>query len=181
MNLKFYKEQAEKAPEDFELFHGIIFPFVMKWEGGGKLHKVKGDRGGWTIWGIAYNFNKHLFSGFEDFRDTTREEASYIAFTKYYLAARADKVPHECKLYYFDMAYNMGVSRAVKTLQKAVGVKADGIIGRITLSRFGALKEADLKRIRESRYYWLATKYYRLKKFLKGWLNRSRSVYSYRY
>ena len=34
-----------------------MYKKTLKWEGGGKLHNIKGDTGGWTIWGIAYNLS----------------------------------------------------------------------------------------------------------------------------
>lgn len=181
MNLEFYKKIVKAKEVEFVLFRENFFPLVMKWEGGGKLHKVSGDSGGWTVWGVAYNYNKALFRDFTDFKDTTREEAAYIAFVKYYLAARAEIVPFNSKLYYFDMAYNMGVSRAIKIMQKCIGVKADGIIGRITESKLHLLKECDLKKERNSFYNRLAENNYKMKKFLKGWLNRSKAVYDFEY
>ena len=57
---------VEKYPEEFKLFRDKIFPIVMKWEGGGKLHNVAGDSGGWTIWGIAFNYWKSIFKNFDD-------------------------------------------------------------------------------------------------------------------
>ena len=181
MNLQYYIDIANNYKEEFQLFKNEFFPIVMKWEGGDKLHKVSGDSGGWTLFGIAYNHNKHLFSDFNDFKDTTREEASYIAFVKYYIAAQAHLMPYGAKLYYFDMAYNMGVSRAVKIMQKCAGVKADGVIGPITRSRMLTVLESDLRNERNSFYNRLASQNYKFKKFLKGWLNRSKGVYDFNY
>ena len=181
MNLQYYKDIAHQHSNEFKLFKNSFFPIVMQWEGGSKLHNVKGDSGGWTVWGIAYNYNKKLFSDFNDFKDTTREEASYIAFVKYYLAAQTHLMQHDAKLYYFDMAYNMGVSRAVKIMQKCAGVKADGIIGAITRSRMLNVSEKDLRNERNGFYNRLAASAYRYKKFLKGWLNRSQSIYDFKY
>ncbi|WP_052503495.1 glycosyl hydrolase 108 family protein [Lacinutrix sp. Hel_I_90] len=181
MDLRFYKEIAGRYHREFKLFRDSFFPIVMKWEGGGKLHNVKGDSGGWTVWGVAYNYNKRLFTDFNDFKDTTQEEASYIAFVKYYLAAKAELMPREAKLYYFDMAYNMGTNRAIKIMQKCAGVKQDGIIGVITESKMQNVTECCLMMERNSFYNRLAEKAYRYKKFLKGWLNRSKSIYDFQY
>ena len=181
MNLEFYKNIVAKYPEEFNLFKDKIFPIVMKWEGGGKLHKVANDSGGWTLFGIAFNYWKHLFKDFNDFKDTTLEEASHIAFVKFYLAIRADAMPYETKLYYFDMAYNMGTSTAIKIMQECAGVKADGVIGMITLSMMKNVSESCLKQKRESFYYRLVESKSVLRKFLKGWLNRSKSIYDFKY
>lgn len=181
MDLNYYKDIAHQYSSEFKLFKEQFFPIVMKWEGGDKLHNVPGDSGGWTVWGIAYNYNKKLFKNFNDFKDTTREEASYIAFVKYYLAAQAHLMPYDTKLYYFDMAYNMGVSRAIKIMQKCAGVKVDGVIGPITRSRMLSVLEQNLKKERDSFYNRLAATAYKYKKFLKGWLNRSQSIYDFKY
>ena len=181
MNIQKYKDIALRHSREFKLFRDAFFPIVMKWEGGGKLHNVKGDSGGWTLWGIAYNYNKHLFDDFEDFKDTTREEASYIAFVKYYLAVNAELMQHDAKLYYFDMAYNMGTNRAIKIMQKCAGVKADGIIGAITKSKMQDVTECCLMNERNKFYNRLAERNHKYKKFLKGWLNRSKAIFNFKY
>lgn len=181
MNIQYYINIANNHRQEFQLFKNSFFPIVMKWEGGEKLHKVSGDSGGWTLFGISYNNNKGLFVDFNDFKDTTRAEASYIAFVKYYLASKAYLLPHSAKLYYFDMAYNMGVSRAIKIMQKCVGVKSDGIIGPITRSKMNHVSEKCLMIERNSFYNRLVSKNYKFKKFIKGWLNRSKSIYDFKY
>ena len=181
MNLDYYKNIVSKHQEEFELFKDKFFPIVMKWEGGGKLHNVKGDSGGWTIFGIAYNYNKALFDDFNDFKDTTLEEASYIAFVKYYLAANAELLPMDAKLYYFDMCYNMGVSRGIKILQKCIGVNADGKIGNITKSKIHNVTECCLMIERNSFYNRLVENNYKMGKFIKGWLNRSKGIFDFKY
>lgn len=181
MNLQYYIDIANNYKEEFQLFKNEFFPIVMKWEGGDKLHKVSGDSGGWTLFGIAYNHNKHLFNDFNDFKDTTREEASYIAFVKYYLSCKAYLVPHDAKLYYFDMAYNMGVNRAIKIMQECIGVKSDGVIGPITQGKMNTVSECCLMMKRNSFYNKLVAQNYKFSKFIKGWLNRSKSIYDFKY
>ena len=90
-------------------------------------------------------------------------------------------MPYETKLYYFDMAYNMGTSRAIKIMQECAGVIADGIIGMITLSKMKNVSESCLKQKRESFYNRLVESKSVLGKFLKGWLNRSKSIYDFKY
>lgn len=177
MNLNEYKTIVKNHQSEFDFFKTKIFPIVMQWEGGNKLHKVSGDSGGWTLWGITWNNWSHLFSDFSDFKDTTLEEAAHIAFVKFYLAIRAEKMPYDTKLYYFDMAYNVGASRAIKIMQSCAGVTVDGIIGAVTISKMQNVTEACLKQKRESYYVSLVS----LKKFLAGWLNRSKSVFNFKY
>lgn len=51
----------------------------------------------------------------------------------YWDKIRGDILPLGVDYACFDIAVNSGVSRAIKTLQKALGVGADGLIGRATL------------------------------------------------
>lgn len=179
--------EEPKKQTEFEYFKESILPHTLVWEGvrdiskGGKLHKVKNDSGGWTLWGIAYNKNRRLFKNLADFKDTTYDEASKIAFDKYYMAIRADLVPEQSKLTYFDIAYNMGNSRAIKYAQKCIGTTSDGKIGNITRRLLPNLKEYCLYKRRKSFYYYLARRNSKMKKFLKGWLRRTESINNQKY
>ncbi len=175
-NLKKYLELKNKYPEAFQNFKEM-FQHTLKWEGGSKLHKVSGDSGGWTKYGIAYNKNKFLFDSLEDFFDTTYEEAVLVAFGKYYIPIEAFRVPLDAQLMYFDMAYNMGTKRAVRYLQRCVGLKDDGIIGRFTRSKMHLVSEECLYERRNAFYYYLGRTKSWGKKFLKGWLNRSKAIF----
>jgi len=169
--------------KEFELFKEHFFSKTLVWEGvrnpkaGGNLHNVAGDSGGWTLWGIAYNSNSGLFKNFDDFKDTTYEEAAAIAYTKYYRAINAFILPFESRLMYFDTAYNMGVYRAIKIMQKCAGVPADGVIGPATREKMQYVTEDCLYRERNTFYNQLVRNNIKLGKFLKGWLNRSIAIF----
>jgi len=168
---------------EFEQFKKNVFLHTLKWEGvknisnGGHLHNVSGDGGGYTLWGIAYNKHRDLFNSFDDFKDTTYEEAAAIAYIKYYRAIGAFILPESARLMYFDIAYNMGNVRAVKIMQSCAGVKPDGLIGPVTRERMLHITEECLYTKRNSTYNQLVRVNRRLGKFLKGWLNRSLSIF----
>ena len=168
---------------EFELFKSRIFNYTLKWEGVfdikkcGQLHNVAGDSGGWTLWGIAYNHNKGVFKDFADFKDTTYEEAAAIAYIRYYRAIQAFILPEEARLMYFDIAYNMGISRAIKLMQECAGVRADGVIGPVTREKMVNVTEDCLYQKRNTTYYVLVKANKDLSKFLKGWLARSNSIF----
>ena len=166
-----------KVEEEFKYFKENIFGHTLKWEGGSKLHNVKGDSGGWTLYGIAYNKNAEMFKNFDDFRDTTYEEAAAIAYVKYYRAINAFILPLAARLVYFDTAYNMGNVRAVKIMQKCAGVPADGLIGPATREKMIYVTEDCLYIERNKWYNYLVMKNRELGKFLKGWLNRSLAIF----
>lgn len=179
-NIKDYLFQATSTPtkkKEFEVFKEKIFKETLKWEGGGKLHNVAGDSGGWTIWGIAVNKNGDLFKNFDDFKDTTYEEAAAVAYVRYYLAIQAFILPESARLMYFDMAYNMGPLRAIKIMQECAGVATiDGVIGPMTRAKMPCVTEDCLFRKRNTFYNTLVAKNGSLIKFLKGWLNRSKAI-----
>ena len=186
LTIEDYVRLAKANPtvaKEFEYFKEHVFNRTLVWEGvknpkaGGSLHNVKGDSGGWTLWGIAYNFHKELFKNFDDFKDTTYEEAAALAYTKYYRAINAFILPLEARLMYFDTAYNMGNMRAIKIMQKCAGVPSDGIIGPVTREKMQYVTEECLYTYRNTAYNNLVRANKKLSKFLKGWLNRSTAIF----
>ena len=174
--------QNDFVTRDFDRFKKEIFKHTLLWEGvsniskGGKLHVVPGDSGGYTIWGIAYNKNKEMFSNFDEFKNLTYEQAAAIAFVRYYKAVQAFVLPKESQLMYFDMAYNLGVGRAIRLMQRCAGVREDGVIGPMTRSKMKFITEDCLYQERIGFYNSIVKSKSSLSKFLKGWLNRSKAI-----
>ncbi|MCR6633997.1 glycoside hydrolase family 108 protein [Devosia sp.] len=73
-----------------------------------------------------------------------RDEAALIYRANYWNPSRAGDMPAGVDLALFDFAVNSGPDRAVRTLQAALGVAADGEVGPVTLA---ALRAADLARL----------------------------------
>lgn len=73
-----------------------------------------------------------------------RDEAALIYRANYWNSSRAGDMPAGVDLALFDFAVNSGPDRAVRTLQAALGVAADGEVGPVTLA---ALRAADLARL----------------------------------
>jgi len=63
----------------------------------------------------------------------TKNEASDIYLHMYWSKIRGYELPPGVSLMVFDSAVHAGPTRAIKWLQKAVGVKSDGILGPKTL------------------------------------------------
>ncbi len=168
---------------EFEYFKKSIFNHTLKWEGvkditkGGALHNVEGDGGGYTLWGIAFNHNTDMFKNFDDFKDTTYEEAAAIAYIKYYRAIGAFILPESARLMYFDTAYNMGNMRAIKIMQSCAGVSQDGLIGPVTREKMLHITEECLYNKRNTTYNQLVKANIKLGKFLNGWLNRATAIF----
>ncbi|WP_114945486.1 glycoside hydrolase family 108 protein [Microvirga calopogonii] len=115
---------------------------VLKHEGGFVQHPR--DPGGATKFGITretLSRAKKRPASVNDVRRLSRREAISIYRQLYWDAVRAEELPPGLDLAVFDLAVNSGPARAVKMLQTALGVEADGIIGPVTLR---AAREADM-------------------------------------
>jgi len=120
---------------------------VLRWESG--FADNAADPGGATKYGIT----RKTLSRWRGRRVTkaevsalTRDEAAAIYRAWYWDACRCDELPAPITLAVFDAAVNQGPLRARKLLQGAVGVKADGIVGPVTLDAVRAADTADLLR-----------------------------------
>lgn len=123
------------------------------------------DPGGETKYGIS----KKAYPAF-DIYNLTLNQAKMLYKRDYWDAVDAESIPGVARLMVFDCAVNCGVTTAKKLLQRAVGVKDDGVIGPKT--RAAISNTPDI----EQRFagYWL--QYYTdLKGFDtygKGWVRR---------
>lgn len=83
-------------------------------------------------------------------------EVRQIYLERYWTPARCDEFPAPVALVHFDCAVNAGVEQAALTLQRAVGVTADGVIGPVTLAAARArppLELVDELLFQRLRYY----------------------------
>jgi lysozyme family protein len=87
------------------------------------------DPGGETKFGISKRSYPSL-----DIKSLTRDQVKPIYKADFWGPAGCDAVPDELKYPLFDFAVNSGPRRAVKTLQKRLGVVADGSLGPKTLA-----------------------------------------------
>jgi hypothetical protein len=131
----------------------------------------KRDPGGETNMGISKRAYPDL-----DIKNLTKDQAKQIYFKDYWKPIKADFMPSGIALQVFDMAVNAGVSQAAKLLQRIVGVKDDGVIGRITL---GAVE--NYKGDINMEYLLARVNYYsaldNVKIYGAGWVKRAVKVY----
>lgn len=146
---------------------------VLQHEGGFVNHPS--DPGGMTNLGVTKSVWEE-FSGKpateQDMRNLTKEMVAPLYRKKYWDACRCNDMPAGVDYLVFDFAVNAGCSRSAKTLQQALKIRTDGVIGPVTLK---AATEADEKQLindfsifKENFYRRLPTFYI----FGKGWLNR---------
>jgi lysozyme family protein len=106
----------------------------------------------------------------------TAEQAGAVYQACYWRAARCSELPEGLDLMVFDAAVNMGPGTAVRLLQTAVGVAADGVFGPRTLEAVGRDPAeqtiAEVARLRIDRYRALAG----FAVFGAGWLSRARAA-----
>jgi len=105
------------------------FDLLITHEGGFSNHPD--DPGGATMYGVTEQVARaEGYTG--AMRDLTLDFAKQVYRKRYWDACRCDQMPDQLRYPLFDAAVNSGPSQAIKWLQAAVGVKADGAIGPVT-------------------------------------------------
>ena len=146
---------------------------VLQSEGGFSNHR--NDPGGMTNLGVTRNvwreWVKHEVDEAE-MRSLTPELVAPLYKARYWDACQCSDLIRGVDYAVFDAAVNMGSSRAAKLLQAALGVTADGSIGRATIAAATAADPVELLEAfslgKEEFYKSLPT----FATFGKGWLNR---------
>jgi len=100
------------------------------------------DSGGATNFGIT----QRVYDAFrqrndlrpQSVRAITPDEVASIYKRQYWDAVKADDLPDGLDYAVFDYAVNSGPKRAATDLQRVLGVKADGIVGNVTLAAAGS-------------------------------------------
>lgn len=107
-----------------------------------------------------------------DVQALTPESVAPIYLANYYNASHANECPNGVDLMVFDEAVNQGVGRAIRSLQTAAGVTADGMYGPATRAAVAACKPIPLitaiSADRAAHYRSLPT----FPRFGNGWINR---------
>lgn len=166
--------------------HKLLIPHIRRWEGGFVCDAD--DLGGATNKGVTYITLKryHRIKGYPvptigDLQRLTDERWEDIYKSLYWDACKADKIKSQnVANQLVDWYWHSGI-HAIKGVQRAAGVKADGIIGEVTLLAINASEPRKLfERIKQERiefYSYIAISRPRNKKFLRGWLNRVKSLH----
>lgn len=120
-----------------------------------------------TKFGIAANTYPN-----EDIRNMTLERAKEIYRRDFWDKVRADELPAEVRYAVFDGAVNSGVRQSVRWLQRAVGVKDDGVIGPVTLRAVHAQDPGAMLRRMLSQRLRFMTDLKNWPAFGRGWARR---------
>lgn len=107
------------------------FDLLVSHEGGFVHRPFSEDPGQATKYGITEKVARaNGYSG--SMQDLTLDFAKSVYRKQYWDACQCDAMPDPLRYPLFDAAVNSGPGQAIKWLQSAVGVKADGGIGPIT-------------------------------------------------
>lgn len=152
--------------------------FVLGVEGGWSNHPL--DKGGATNHGVT----QALFDSWrastgqvkKPVADITSEEVDAVYHSQFWVAGKCDAFPWPLSLAHFDACVNHGPGNAWIIMQKALGVKADGIPGAITMQAVYAM-DAEItiwRYLRERMAFYVGIVKAKPNQitFLKGWLNR---------
>lgn len=156
---------------------GVAFNSMIKHEGGFVNHPK--DPGGMTNLGVTKKVWDDWTGGDADeqeMRSLTPDKVAPLYKKRYWDAIKGDDLPSGIDLCVFDCAVNSGVSRAVRILQRILGVKDDGVIGAVTISAVTAIPVDDLiERYTEERQDFLES-LPTFSVFGKGWTTRVAQV-----
>jgi len=160
------------------------FLFILKWEGG--YVNDPNDPGGETKYGISKKAYPDL-----DIKHLTIDDAKEIYYQDYWIKASCtliEQYSERLAFFHFNTSVNLGCRRAIKLLQKSIkqqgfSIKIDGIFGNQTLLN---LKQSNLQWLYDtycisisSYYIKLTQQVSKLRKFLRGWLNRTIDAYEF--
>lgn len=150
--------------------------FVLRIEGApsNDVH----DKGGYTKHGISETFFNTVkqHADKKNVKDITFMEAMDILYENFWLVCWCDKLPKGIDLVVYDTAVHCGMLRAIKYLQKGLGLPQDGrmsdkVIAHACWSTPDSVIDVILHE-RTRLYHRKVAADSRQKKFLKGWLIR---------
>ncbi len=118
------------------------FDLLLKHEGGYSDHAA--DPGGKTRFGITEAVAREVgYRG--DMRELPLDLAKRIYKDRYWDTVKTEQLPAAVRYSVFDAAVNSGAGQAAKWLQRALGVKDDGVIGPQTMAAANAANPDALK------------------------------------
>lgn len=153
------------------------FKITVGHEGGYTTNRA--DRGNWTtgivgkgeLKGTKYGISAMAYPK-EDIKNLTPDRAKQLYKRDYWDKCKCDELPSLLRFHIFDASVNSGNVAAVKTLQQAIGVNADGIIGNQTLNAVRSQNPNDTLLKFYSFRIAFYTKISTFDTFGKGWMNR---------
>jgi len=158
-----------------------IYRIVMEYEGGYVNHP--NDPGGETYKGISRRAHPNWkgWQLIDQKRPVPEQLVQEFYYNNYWLRLRCNDMPYPIGEYLFDFGVNAGITRAIMTVQRALNVKVDGVLGAVTI---GAIQKQDPQKLmyellkERVRYYTTITmQNSRFQVFFLGWIRRTIEVF----
>tara|TARA_R110000822_G_scaffold54643_2_gene139753 strand:+ start:577 stop:1098 length:522 start_codon:yes stop_codon:yes gene_type:complete len=150
------------------------FSWLLAHEGGFSNHAR--DPGNATMHGVTKATYEDYIGrsvSIDEIKDLTQDDVEPIYRSRYWNRVQGDSLPSGIDWMVFDWAVNSGPKRASQALQKAVGSRADGVIGPKTLDAVARREDfLTIEKIhaeRDAFYRSLST----FDVFGRGWLRRN--------
>lgn len=122
---------------------------VLPHEGGFTINPM--DRANWTSGQIGKGQLKGTKFGISamtypqlNIKDLDWAQAKAIYRRDFWRPLKADQLPYGVAYQLLDFSINSGIGNAVKALQRAIGVTADGVFGPVSLAALQKKSESDL-------------------------------------
>lgn len=147
-------ESNQTVKREYDYFKERIFNECLIYEG----------RRGYRC--IKYDPERQMFPVFDIYKNISYEEAVQVAYTKYYRSISGFILPPELRVAYFLLAYQYGNLRAIRSVQKCLGVPVDGIIGPVTREKLQDIDYICFFRISLSVHYKVVKVMKGFKRFL---------------
>lgn len=152
-----------------EIVFNKAFDLLMQNEG--EYVNDPHDIGGETNYGISKKAYPQL-----DIANLTLAQAKEIYHRDYWLRCKCDVLPDALSVAVFDYAVNSGVKRAVKDLQLALGVPADGVAGNQTIGAANRLPLRSVLTVYMDKRLTFLTSLKSWKRYGTGWGVRIKRV-----
>lgn len=107
-----------------------------------------------------------------EMQNLAKSKADRIYRAKYYDAVRFNDMPSGLDHALVDYAINSGPNRAIKELQRVLGITADGVIGPVTMRTVNKADTADTIRLLMKRRLSFLQRLRSWKTFGRGWKSR---------
>jgi len=157
---------------------------TLRYEGG-----ITNDNGVLTNYGIRQDiYDFYLKSNKlpnKSVKDLNYGEVRDFYEKEYYKKPKIDQLPEDIQGLVFDSSVNLGQVTTIKQLQRVVGSKPDGIVGKNTIKAIdNFIKNNSMERLKEEIIYSRADHYQllhsskpeRYGKYTEGWMNRLRDL-----
>lgn len=175
-------ELFEDESEELMSYYDEAFDHVIGVEGGYTNNPF--DHGGPTNWGITQDTlasfrGKPVTS--KDVQQLTQHEAKLIYRSRYWNPLGCEGIKSKLiSMLLFDQGVNRGIGAAARSMQKCVGVKADGMIGPKSIDAINAKKgkrlALDFVCDAQEAYGRIVQKNNSQAHFIVGWLRRTHKL-----